>query len=695
MSVITVSEPVPDITGVVNNICILCDSTGAFEEGIPYKMEEDTSLDVYYLLSLMRDILKDPFLSPAILQLERDIYEIVSSQWIFCLRQSAKGGAVWTDGVIEVPLTTGGVMVPENMFDIKAMETDIFKALLSLWRSIGSMSDSSAVHQIYYNEFHIVSVMRALFLNTKDNYSGRTSNEMTRANSNSLSIASMPSSKNVFSSPPVIVVDTIVGYLDLKSIKSLRLTNRAWRDLCLGPYFKSFFHHQVTNLTTESLRSLIPLARHPILSRAIRKLTIIAEVYDPSLLKRVLRTRRCEDRARIPHLAARDCSQDELKQAKLDLEWLEARSSASEIADEDNTARSLAAILNHIGQLDTIALEATAITAPHPDTFRTQGDWQIIWAKASQIYHIVMLALSQSSIVMNNLTIYRETIRCAVPCNEITANMDNLDTRGCSLSTGQSIRCLALDLSMRIDSNPVLTDGLDGVARLLQNMPNLESLVLGLRRTVRGDASSYHRFFDTIADTVRLPLLSKLTLLGIYTTSSSLLQFLQNHQGVRELHLEKVDLTSGSWSPLFQYFQELLSLRRLILSRISLAGQHLNLRPVPDNEDRSSLCDPDYYHCIRGIFVHRREFDVFAIRQGFHFNQEHQGAPSNSLAFTAFLIYGYEIKNLTSLQMSLYSPSSLHLGVIVHHGAPSCRRSEYDIKYNYEYYPDKYHPYDA
>lgn len=58
MSVITVSEPVPDITGVVNNICILCDSTGAFEEGIPYKMEEDTSLDVYYLLSLMRDILK-------------------------------------------------------------------------------------------------------------------------------------------------------------------------------------------------------------------------------------------------------------------------------------------------------------------------------------------------------------------------------------------------------------------------------------------------------------------------------------------------------------------------------------------------------------------------------------------------------------------------------------------------------------
>ncbi|OJZ91236.1 hypothetical protein ASPFODRAFT_29635 [Aspergillus luchuensis CBS 106.47] len=80
ISVITISEPVPDITGVVNNIYILCDSTEAFKKDIPYKMEEDTLLNIYYLLSLMRDILKNPFLSPAILQLEHDIYEIVSSQ---------------------------------------------------------------------------------------------------------------------------------------------------------------------------------------------------------------------------------------------------------------------------------------------------------------------------------------------------------------------------------------------------------------------------------------------------------------------------------------------------------------------------------------------------------------------------------------------------------------------------------------
>ncbi|GLA67343.1 hypothetical protein AtubIFM54640_010323 [Aspergillus tubingensis] len=110
MSIITVFEPVPDITGVVKNICILCDSVGEFEEGIPWEIKEDYSLDAYYLLSLMRDILKDPYLSPALLQVERDIYEIESSQWIFCLRQSEQGGAVWTDGVRQLEIEEYGIV---------------------------------------------------------------------------------------------------------------------------------------------------------------------------------------------------------------------------------------------------------------------------------------------------------------------------------------------------------------------------------------------------------------------------------------------------------------------------------------------------------------------------------------------------------------------------------------------------------
>lgn len=68
--------------------------------------------------------------------------------------------------------------------------------------------------------------MRAFFLNTKNNYSKQTSNKITRANSNSLFIASIFLFKNMFSSSPVIIINIIIGYLDLKSIKLLHLINR-------------------------------------------------------------------------------------------------------------------------------------------------------------------------------------------------------------------------------------------------------------------------------------------------------------------------------------------------------------------------------------------------------------------------------------------------------------------------------------
>lgn len=58
MSIITVSEPVLDITGVVKNIYILCDSVREFKESIPWKIKKDYLLDIYYLLFLMRDIFK-------------------------------------------------------------------------------------------------------------------------------------------------------------------------------------------------------------------------------------------------------------------------------------------------------------------------------------------------------------------------------------------------------------------------------------------------------------------------------------------------------------------------------------------------------------------------------------------------------------------------------------------------------------
>ncbi|OOF99000.1 hypothetical protein ASPCADRAFT_42210 [Aspergillus carbonarius ITEM 5010] len=460
--------------------------------------------------------------------------------------------------------------------------------------------------------------------------------------------------------PPVVVVDIIVGYLDLKSIKALRLINKTWSQLCLGPRFKSFIHHQTTDLTAASLQSLMALICHPLLRTAVKKLTVIADVYDPSLLRTVLHTRRREMNAGIPRLISKDCTEADLDKAASDLQWLEQRAWRSELVDR-NIVNILTAIFNQLGQIDLIALESVVTTAPHPGTFNMVGDWHVVWVKATQVYRIVMSALAQSNIMVNGLTIYRETIRCAVPSNEITAFMDDLDARGHVFSSGQSIKCFALDLSMRIDSNqerldkerarieryePIAEDNFPGVAHLLHKMPNLESLVLSLRRTVKGDVSPYHRLFDAISNEVRLPRLRRLSLLGIYATSDSLLRFLQAHPHIEELYLEKVDLTSGLWEPVLRHIQEMPSVTRVILSMIAVTGKIVNLRPAQDTLDRNNPSDPDYYCCVRGVFVHRRAFDASAIRQGFQFSQMDPGPPEGSYAFTDFLVYQHEVYGL-------------------------------------------------
>lgn len=111
---------------------------------------------------------------------------------------------------------------------------------------------------------------------------------------------------------PIVVVDKILEYLDLETIKSLRLTDRTWSELCLGPRFKSFMRHQSTDLTPQSLESLSALSCHAILRPAVKDLTIVAAVYDSSLLQRVLRTSRCEDENSTLWIAARECTLDEV-----------------------------------------------------------------------------------------------------------------------------------------------------------------------------------------------------------------------------------------------------------------------------------------------------------------------------------------------------------------------------------------------
>lgn len=108
MSFITSVHPVPDVSGVVSNICTFCDASEEIGEGFPAEIREEESLDLDHLVSLLREITKEPSLSqgipPGIVQVERESYEIEQPQWIFCLKRCNRGGAIWSDGVRKIEI---------------------------------------------------------------------------------------------------------------------------------------------------------------------------------------------------------------------------------------------------------------------------------------------------------------------------------------------------------------------------------------------------------------------------------------------------------------------------------------------------------------------------------------------------------------------------------------------------------------
>src|SRR5262245_17686472 len=119
------------------------------------------------------------------------------------------------------------------------------------------------------------------------------------------------------------LLETIIQYLSLDAIKSLRLTSKEFAARCLGPRFRSFVRQQRTDLTARSLQSLCSLASHPKLGPAVRNLTIVATLYDTleveEILSRKTRPVTNTDRGALIIVSFAHCSEEELSTARSDL----------------------------------------------------------------------------------------------------------------------------------------------------------------------------------------------------------------------------------------------------------------------------------------------------------------------------------------------------------------------------------------
>lgn len=423
---------------------------------------------------------------------------------------------------------------------------------------------------------------------------------------------------------PLLATETIVQCLDLAAIKSLRLSCKALSERCMGPHFKSFFCDRRTDLTKESLESLRALASHPKLGHAVKNLTVMAVMYDPSKLNEILssRTRRVVETAGpIRSVTYERCTEEEINKAKSDLEWLQAQRNAEQ--SDASVIESLVSAMRLFGKLDSIHLAAGIVQTREAIELPPAGDWYETWTRAFQVYCLTMTAAARSGIAVDTLTVYRDTLCCSVQACRITAHMASLEEPDRLSFARNTIKNFALSVSPEItsdfDSETLAGHDGYGIKNLLELMPNLETLDLHLYRPRKGKTTHNERVMEEVAQEVHLPRLKRCSLNGIFPTEETMLQFLKKYPQINHLTLREVNLVSGSWTPIFEYLScGMPALTFLRLSNLWTNGNLINLKPVWC-ENSLEIPETSWYMCEDGIMVHTHDFDAEDLKRGLEF----------------------------------------------------------------------------
>lgn len=425
---------------------------------------------------------------------------------------------------------------------------------------------------------------------------------------------------------PPEVLERILTYLDVESIKRLRLVNRSLSKNCIGPYFRSFIRQPTIDLTTHSFAALDALLSTPWVEHSIHTLTILATSFDSSNAESKLAAGghkvydSDEDESDyVPY------STEELADIQSELDWLNAQTKARENESQNSIVDVLVLIFRRLKSLNTIRLDAAIIPGPNSKESITVV-WRpcLIWTRATQVHFMTMSAIVRSGISVSRLNIYRDTLRCSVPLNDYAISFGSGDLR----SSFANLDALELSIASTEHGDTrdttTIEDNLPVISRLLKWTPKLRKLNLHVYRTARADTEIDDEIFTSIADTVHLPRLQECSLSGFYLTVESLLQFLTKHSTIQHLTLEELHLTSGLWEPIFAHISRRMpSLTNLHLSSMWDGGL-VNLHPVwqtEDPEDRSTG-----FPCLwGGLVVHTRSFTMEELQKGLKFRSRPRG----------------------------------------------------------------------
>ncbi|KAF5966596.1 f-box domain-containing protein [Fusarium coicis] len=468
-----------------------------------------------------------------------------------------------------------------------------------------------------------------------------------------------------------IPLDIILHHLDLASFTNLRLTSR---QLATNTIHCRFFRSAKTDLSLASLQSLTDRVSHPQLGPVLRELTVVATLYDTQPAEATVQTRKkwsgfdkdelrrdTENyHQRVEDLRERnvDCTDEEVQEAQQDLEWMQTRIQQDASNGGSQAIRSLTSIFGIAFNLRVINLDAciiggrtkTCSPAEHHRWYRSDhqtSSWPSVWAAASEIYFIVILAVSRSRIQLEKLHIFPDTPACSVQLSRVEPSWiavdvadfayacKNIRSFRLSFSTNTSIgvsppaqgdplfrHAFAASSGYRPHPEWDLDDCADPAA-VLRFMHNLTSLDLHCYRPDNLIFTEYSRAFYFISQKIRLGCLRDLSLRGLPLRPDDLILFLTNHPTITKLSLEGILLVGGSWSPVFSCIETMPALESLHLSSLSTEFSHvINLDPAERTFEADVQDTEKWVPCGDGHILYKRDMCREEIRQGLNFRPQ-------------------------------------------------------------------------
>ena len=454
---------------------------------------------------------------------------------------------------------------------------------------------------------------------------------------------------NLCQLPPELF-ENVLEYVGDAEIGWLRLTCKNLRDRT-HHRFRSRFTCRQTDLSAISLQRLIDISSHDQFGPAVKTVTIVAVLYDtaylhglmdcetPSPLETSYNPTETPDRPRVGYgtreiSGIKELTESEVAQVKWEQSLLSQHEAEqhgpkvrevrtgygdghrpvgrTDVAEEEEKTRLCRTMLTitfcQLGRLQSLILEAAVykVAAVRLAAFKCT-DPQVMWNKASYVFHVVMTAMAESQMTVDHLGIYGGSWGCSV-CSVMIEEVLNCWREQAREKALAAVKSLALCVSVyrlcgQIDFSATRNavskvHRFSSIARFLALCPNVEELEIH-GYLIGAERSRFQPVFEAVTKEVRFASLLTCTLKGLELREIDLIQFLQINSKLANLKLRNVTLKQGSWHNFFRCCSnrvvglEMLSIQRLYIFR--------NERLIFENEDGNGAVSISGEELKRGI----------------------------------------------------------------------------------------------